>query len=357
MEYGPVRSKMSDRARAMCAAANAAVAEHDRVDKLFKRSCHDVDAHLFADVEGFPLNAVGDLVWFDLDERSKIERLIVRLLRYDKAHSGGRAPDVWHCLLSSVYPFMTSWGIDKMLLALVLRTLHNRAKGRCWVQYIEYACGRGNLSKAALRRGLRGVSFDKIYSSSHDVLTIAGLRLWLLALAASLPKCLVWHGTQCSSFVTLSLSQSLRYKENDWLGDQDKLFVKVGNMLADITGLTMCLAFLMDGVEVLEQPLNSRMPLTPCLRAALVFTCAQKITTYHSCFGGETLKPLQLWSSCSMMTALARDRPIVMRSDAVLARRDKNGGFTGVKHLLLESQAYTLQFGDAVISALLSSSS
>ena len=103
--------------------------------------------------------------------------------------------------------------------------------------------------------------------------------------------------------------------------------------------------------EGLEQPDSSVLPKTPPMNAVLMFCESQKTLTYHGAFGGDTVKPLQLWSGGAAMKDLARPKPFFGCSPLVV--RDPCGGFTGVKSQLERSQEYTITFGKAIIAAFL----
>ena len=80
----------------------------------------------------------------------------------------------------------------------------------------------------------------------------------------------MWNGVQCSSFVVLCRSVSLRDFNNSYLGNESRRFVQVGNALADVGAMTLLLGALQDTKEVLEQPLNSCMPVSAPMRGTLV---------------------------------------------------------------------------------------
>ena len=312
-----------------------------------------VNRQTFAAVAGFPLHD-GEIRLQGVDGQRCMEVLQGQLncfLAVDREY-GGRCGETWPHYLASAFPMMQGWTLRTMLQALWVRAMHHRAEGRAELAYIEYVCGKGNLSRAGIQAGYVGVSFDKDISPCHDVLEEGGLELWLLALTAAEPGALIWCGMPCSSYVTLSRSQSLRYPENLHLGDTTKYFVQEGNVLGDITAMIMLLSHLLGCSEAMEQPASSVYPETPCCQAVLRFIGAVKTTTYHYCFGGVTLKPLQLWSSSRFMRALERGRPrCADGATEQLAKRDKDGGFTGDKQLLQESQVYSIQFGQAVFTA------
>ena len=218
-------------------------------------------------------------------------------------------------------------------------------EGSAHLDFVEYACGRGNLSKALLRKNFAGVGLDILWSACHDCLQPAGLLLWLECLQALRPNSLVWFGTKCSSWVSLCVSCSRRSAENMYHGDCDRPFVVEGNRLMMVTSLLYFLASCLGHFTTLEQPQSSTMVKNPWLQNVLVWVQAQKFTTYMGAFGASTCKPVQLWSTRSL-DALLRDKP--SNSDESLASRDENGGYSGVQPALQESEVYPELFGVAV---------
>ena len=277
---------------------------------------------------------------------------INKFLLYDAQYFDSRCAKSWTPMLEQTFPWMESMQLQDMLFALVLRTLHNRHMGTCSLDYIEYFSGQAELSKSAVRFGLEGRSFDYTYTSEHDVLSRRGLRLFLAALAGTRFGSLTWFGTECSSFTVLCRAQSLRQASNNYEGDTNRKFVAIGNGLANVSALLYLLTHLMMNIPALEQPLNSCMPLYSVMNAALTFCECYKVTTYHGSFGAVTVKPLQLLSPSFRITRLIRMKPLLAPSDdSSLVTRDDSGAFTGQKEQLFQSQAYTREFGEAVISA------
>jgi hypothetical protein len=224
--------------------------------------------------------------------------------------------------------------------------------GTCSLDYIEYFSGQAELSKSGIRFGLEGRSFDYIYTAEHDALSRRSLRLFLAALTGTKPLSLTWFGTVCSSFTVLCRAQSLRQESNGYEGDTNRAFVQIGNGLAAVSALLYLLTALMGNIPALEQPLNSCMPLYSVVNAVLTFCETYRVTTYHGSFGAETVKPLQLLSPSARIHSLIRSKPSLAPSDdSSLVTRDDSGAFTGQKQQLTQSQAYTREFGEAVISA------
>ncbi len=142
---------------------------------------------------------------------------------------------------------------------------------------IEYFAGEGGLTKACCDMGMKSSRWDKSYSESHDVLTEVGLRTWLNEHAHSALGCLVWLGTQCSSFLLICKAVSMRDKSNDYLGNRSRQFVKSGNAMMEVTALLYFLSFLTDCRPVVEQPLQSCMFKIKPLSTVMRFTHACRI--------------------------------------------------------------------------------
>ena len=322
------------------------------VEQAWKNTSKAVDLGMFTDVEDFPVNGVGEVQWGTPEEATRMYEAVRQFLQFDKAFANGRAGRVWPGYLEVAFPWMTGWSCEDMVVALLMRAQFHRTHGRSQLQYFEGFAGCGNLSKAAIRAGLRGVSLDKDINVEHDILSQRGLRLWLCVVTSLQPGALLWLGVPCSSFVILSRSGSLRHESNHMLGDEARDFVLEGNCLADLACLVMLLAWLLGCKEGLEQSFSSVLPACGCMRGLMPFIGAKKTITYHWCFGAPTLKPLQLWSSHPFMELLRRERPAAS-SESALARADGEGRFTGCKDLLVESQMYTPQFGKAIVEACL----
>jgi hypothetical protein len=139
---------------------------------------------------------------------------------------------------------------------------------------VEYFAGEGRLTKACCDLGMNSSRWDKAYDVSHDVLSELGLRTWLDEHAHSAVGCLVWFGTQCSSFLLICKSVSMRMESNDYFGDVSREFVKSGNALMQITALLYFLAWLTDCRPVIEQPVQSCLFKLKPLSTVMKMTCA-----------------------------------------------------------------------------------
>ena len=288
-------------------------------------------------------------------EAAEVHAAVTKFLVLD-ADCHGQALSLWPAPLLSAFPeFHTSSKprLDLVLVSLVMMCRRNRSSGCAVHDFIEYSAGSAMLTKQCLLKNLDGIALDKCLMVEHDNTTPEGLRLWSIELAKTKLGALTWFGTQCSSFSALCMNNSQRWAENLFLGDVTREFVRYGNCQMVITALLMLVSFWCGNVPVLEQPLNSTMPLCPPLATVLRFVKATRVVTWHKAFGAKTKKPLQILSSSDMIGALRRPMPSG-KSD-VLARRGDGGTFSGIKKKLVASQAYTPLFGIAVADMIAAS--
>ena len=182
------------------------------------------------------------------------------------------------------------------LIFLIARQLRNRSLCREQYDLIEYCGGQAAITRASLALSLKAVVFDLIYSRSHNMCKPSGLRLWLDQLSLSKIGSCQWFGTTCSSWVAICEAVSKRRVSQEYFGDLQRKFVRVGNTQMAITALLIFIGFVVGSIPVLEQPSSSVMPRTPPMRTVLGWIKARRIFTWHGAFGGGTPKPLQLWT-------------------------------------------------------------
>lgn len=340
------------RSRSRCASDGRQCANSDnKTNQLFDQwSAANLSSPEICSWDKFPttqeLNRIcaRELAWLNNEIR--------KFLVYDALYFEAQCARSWKPMIQLTFPWMKEMTIHEMLFNLVARTWHNRRMGTCSLDYAEFFAGKAELSKSAIRFGLEGRSFDSAYTEEHDALSRSGLQLFLAALAGSKPGALTWFGTVCSSFTVLCRAQSLRQSSNGYQGDTNRAFVQIGNGLATVSALLYLLAALMSNIPVLEQPVNSCMPQYSVMNAVLTFCETYRIVTYHGCFGAETVKPLQLLSPSVRIQSLIRSKPtLTPHADFSLVTRDASGAFTGQKKQLTQSQAYTREFAEALISA------
>ncbi|CAK9095553.1 unnamed protein product [Durusdinium trenchii] len=148
------------------------------IERRFEETSKLVDRSTLGAVADFPVNDEGQI--YVAGAEAEMEQLQQELNHFYTIDDqcGGRSQRVWAHYLSVAFPWMAGWCINSMLLALLMRAVHHRRCGHCWLQYIEFFCGQGNLSKQALRKGWQGVSLDQEVNQSHDLLEPHGLELW-----------------------------------------------------------------------------------------------------------------------------------------------------------------------------------
>ena len=274
-----------------------------------------------------------------------------QFLQHDNCVGKGNASRIWPGLLDTLYPNLKGVGQLSRKLALVCERafairLRPHVKN---LHFVEFWCGSGQLSQALLSFGFDGAGLDVNLSEEHNCLMSSGLRLWMDLLMSIVEHGLCWMGPPCSSFVILCLALSQRYDYNDWWGDTSREFVRRGNMHMQIAALFFLLACVLGLQVCLEQPSNSCMCQLPPMSSVLSFVRASKITTYLGAFGGPTQKPLQIWCTRGAYSQLIRQKPgHACDSGTSLVTRNDDGSFTGVKDLLVESGAYTREFGQHV---------
>ena len=276
-----------------------------------------------------------------------LEHVANKFLVMDAQVNGGHAAKMWPCVLSLCYPFLAAKNLCECLVILALRAVTNQSKPGT-NDFMEVFAGSANLSLEMLRATFSGSAFDILFHSEHDALTSKGLRLLLDAMSSLKRRGLFWLATKCSSWVVLCRYQSNRYPDNGFLGDESRAFVRQGNCLMEVSALLYLLAHMVGLLPVLEQPTSSVMPDCPIMSAVLQFTSSKKTVTYMGQFNGPSQKPLQLWSPWNRLGHLERCRPVGMDSVPLVDRHENSRQFTGRKDLLLESQAYTVEFGKAV---------
>ena len=265
---------------------------------------------------------------------------------YDR-FTGGKAAEHWHGLVSMAYPCLQHLDMLGQVSALVQRSMANRLLQVSLLDAVEFCSGKAELTKAFIRHQLRTACFDLLYRPEHDMLSQAGVRLFLDAVAATRRKGLNWWGTTCSSFVSLCVAVSQRFAWNDFLGNTQRPFVEEGNCQVEVMSLAMFVALLTDVFCILEQPCNSVMPKVGSLKRVLEYFGMEKLQTWHGAFGGPSPKPLQLWHAKGLnLQSLRRDKPSHLSSD--LVSHGDGGSYTGIKPNLVQSAHYTREFREAV---------
>ena len=80
--------------------------------------------------------------------------------------------------------------------------------------------------------------------------------------------------------------------------------------------MAMLFAHLCGCSPVLEQPTSSVLPKLEPLKNVLEFIGSKKVVVWHGAYGGESHKPLQLWSPRDL-SSLVKPKPKNLVSDLV----------------------------------------
>ena len=275
-----------------------------------------------------------------------------QFLAHDLHVSGGNAIKMWPPLLDSLYPCLRPVTDLSMKLSLLCqRAFANRLQCSHHLHhFVEYWCGKANLTKEMIKAGFEGGGFDIIHSHMHSCLDTCGLRLWMDMLMSICEHGLCWLGPPCSSFVILCLAQSQRYDWNQWWGDTTRTFVRTGNSHMQVAAMMFLVSCVIGIMVCLEQPDNSCLHKCLPMRSVLSFVKAHRVKTYLGAFAGPTQKPLQIWTNRACFFQLSRDCPARegFSGEQLVTRSEDGRSFTGRKDLLEESGTYTPQFGSSV---------
>ena len=82
--------------------------------------------------------------------------------------------------------------------------------------------------------------------------------------------------------------------------------VAVGNQLAVVTSLLSLCGWLGGINYTIEQPSSSVLSAFPAVAALFRHTSPKQITTHLGAYGGDSAKPLRLWSTARWADKLAR---------------------------------------------------
>ncbi|CAL1159199.1 unnamed protein product [Cladocopium goreaui] len=275
--------------------------------------------------------------------------LIDEFLKTDSEINGGEAARLWPTFLLLSYPLFQTLTLSRMLLSLALRGVRNQMMRTSddfpHHDFCEVFAGCGNLTRECLRLGLSGCAFDWVFEPEEHNLCGKGIRLVLDCIASIRQSGLLWIACECRSFTVLCRAQSARSQINNFIGDDSRGFVQVGNILQAVSSLFYFIGWLLQIHVVLEQPQSSCLQFCRPVLGVFHYTGTMSFRTYLGSFGGETVKPLSLFTTWRQIEELQCEKP---RCDSTLTTRDDSGAFTGRKDELYKSQQYTVAFGRRV---------
>ena len=251
-------------------------------------------------------------------------------------------PSAWlhrlqHVFAGSVEAY-SSIPFSEMLHREATHAIHIQKKlGVNVFDCVEGMSGKGALTLAFRRRGLRAVGLDRKYSIGQDILTPSGFRLVLPAVRRIRRGGLLWLGVECKSWTWIGRSQTGRSAHNP-LGNDANSVVNQGNRVKDRVCILMLLAHLNGLRFVIEQPMSSILNVAPPMNMVLDKVEARTVTTQLGAFGGSSQKPLKLMGTATWL----RDTKKVVKSTICkekLATR-RGSKVTGRMDALQESEHY-----------------
>ena len=179
---------------------------------------------------------------------------------------------------------------------------------------VEYFAGCQRLSMALRDAGLKHVvSYDIKYDQrAMDLCSTVGYATALLLLLNIACGGIAWFAPVCSSWIWLALGSTKRRAENQWLGNQGREEVVMGNLM-NVRIATMIRIAHFRGVKwFIEQPLRTYFFETPIMRETLRTIGFCRAFCWLGSWGHSMHKPSVFYASecCQWMTQLKGSRPL-----------------------------------------------
>ena len=227
---------------------------------------------------------------------------------------------------------------------------------------LEMFCGVAAISRAFDAAGLAAMGYDYLKDPlMNDILLPTGF-LHAIAMVMSLDQTygFLWLATVCSSWIWMSQGSTGRSNAFP-LGIPCKS-VDEANMMVARCGLLIIMCIAKGCAWALEQPSSSLMCQHPAmlwiksLQGRLTNADWVEADTYMGAFDGDTLKPSKLTGNRQLVKALGRSQPKRGNFDSSQVSVVKVHQLTGQKIVaggpgLKQTQAYTDEFGQAVLDA------
>ena len=222
------------------------------------------------------------------------------------------------------------------------------------VDCFETFSGQAEVTKAMRRRRLRAVTFEKKDHSSDqcDLLSVIGYLHALNCATALVDGSVSMNAPVCSSWGWVNRGTSCR-TGGDPLGGLCR-GVREANCMVSRLVLLLFIYEARGAWWLLEQPVGSLMIHHPRLQEFLQRGFSVWRTTVRmGCFGGDSAKPLWIYSNRPWVRELSMYTTQWSSSGTeslvyTYVDSDGNRRVNGKKEAMRESQAYTRAFGDAV---------
>ena len=251
-----------------------------------------------------------------------------------------------------------------MLLEIILELLlHPAVHIRAGASGCEVFAGLMAITRALNAAGAQSVPFDKEYSKWMDINEPYGFLLIILMVlrmflnsAKTGDEAVLWLAPLCSSWVFMCRGVSMRSRVTPH-GDTSVPLVAASNEMVAKTALLLKLADALGVAWVLEQPESSVLNF----HERFQWTLAQCVVWFinnicMSAFGGDTMKPLKLWSNRRWVEELfAEPVKLAKKSNLTMKWTGQQGKLRscGNRKTLKQSQAYPPAFGRRVAQVFL----
>ena len=247
-------------------------------------------------------------------------------------------------------------GVPKVLLRVLLLLIlqENLARGFCDCDGIELFAGCMAITAAFQAIGYLFIPFEIKLSRRMDINSQVGFSVALrMMLRLRRNKgSIVWLAPVCSSWTWTNRGTSLR-SPLDPEGNTEHKYIRDANLMVSRTILLVELAIALGVTFFLEQPMNSLMKFHARFQTLLARHLIYEVTFGVGAFGGETAKPLTVFSNAMWVNELYKPiKPGTVFSPAepvTVKYKDGHGcdrvkGGPGMK----KSEAYTREMGDHV---------
>ena len=259
--------------------------------------------------------------------------------------------DLWtkHALqaIYSAFPELVDETLSGCFLKFVTmaKLIRQKLGPHALSQVLEFSAGKAWITRECLRRRLRAVCFDKLFSEGQDCNTDPGFRRWLGSVMCTVVGAVNWDAPECKTWVWVSRGTYQRSREQ-WRGAMDYQKVRDANSKAVRVTAKNLLAHFLGLTSLLEQPRSSLYNFIPFFHRYMEVAGSIKSSTYLGSFGAPSEKAVKILHTCRWGTKLKRKKPAKGTKQQLVVRKGRK--VTGRKDKMAASAAYPRGFGFAV---------
>ena len=228
-----------------------------------------------------------------------------------------------------------------------VRTYGQTAQARD-LDSVELFAGEAAITVSAQQLGMHSVAYDKSYSESsiNDLCSRKGFRRALQLVMRIKQHGSLWGAPVCSSWVWISRGEGGRSTTCPAGNHTTDPRIAHANRMVTLLVFLYLVAW-RRGVHIfMENPLSTIMHMFSPMMEFIDSCLKHKVTCYMGAYGGDTVKPLSIWSTTSKVARLWTKKPKMKKAKKLSTTRAH--GVDGNKKELKASQAYPLAFGKAV---------